>query len=274
MNFVKLFFVTITAALLATPTVQAMPITLVKATTAGTVVRVIDMKLALSNSQITHDVDYYNWKSGFQSPTITAPWGEWTGYVATPNLTPPSGALEHVIQFEFRSEGYFASNNIGHFMVGLRSKIDNSGLASNGIVIGNVSEYVNNSVPSNVCNRAPTANTASMAVFWDGGNCVLGSETSSVTLKDNTDYFLIFIAGEYKQKNVTLHDGYLRYMLMEKVSGNWVMVETASFDIPVTNFSPTNFRIMPHGGWFMAELLSNHYWEFKVKNLTAFWVVQ
>ena len=269
----SILFGLVTALILAQP-VKANPVVLAKVTTAGTVTRIIDMKLALSNSQVTHEVEFYNWLSGINDPTITAPWGTWEGYVATPNLTPPAGALEHVIQFEFKSEGYFANNNIGHFMIGLRSKIDNSGLASNGIILGNVSGYVNPTVSAATCNRSNLTNAATMAVFWDGNNCVMGSDTTSITLKDNTDYFLIFVVGEYKQKATTLKDGYMRYVLMEKVSDNWVVVDTMKFDVPVVNFSPTNFKIMPHGGWFMAENFSNHYWQFKVKNLKAYWVVE
>lgn len=273
MKFLKVLLLTVAAAFTAT-LAHAIPISMVKTTTRGPVITITDMKLGMSNAQLTHDVEFYNWVSGPDYPTITAPWASWTGYVATPNDAPPAGALEHVIQFEFRSEGYFVANNIGHFIVGLRSKIDQTGLASNGIIIGNVSGYTNGTVPSETCNRATSPNAMSLAVFWDGNNCVMGSSTTSVTLKDNTDYFVIFMAGESKQKQTSLIDGYLRYVLMEKVSGNWVVVDSANFDIPVTNFSPTNFKIMPHGGWFMAEDLSNHYWQFKVKNLKAYWVVQ
>lgn len=275
MKFLKTVLFALVASLgLVAQSAYAMPISMVKATTRGPVVTITDMKLGMSNSLITHDVEFYNWVSGFTDPTITAPWASWTGYVATPNDTPPAGALEHVIQFEFRSEGYFVTNNIGHFVIGLRSKIDQTGLASNGIIIGNVSGYNNGSVPAETCNRAGISNAMTLAVFWDGNNCVMGSSTTSVPLKDYTDYFLIFIAGESKQKQTSLIDGYLRYVLMEKVNGNWVVVDSANFNIPVTNFSPTNFKIMPHGGWFMAEDMSNHYWQFKVKNLKAYWVTQ
>ena len=272
MIFVKTIFIGLIFALFSViQNANATPIVLLKATTAGTVSRIIDLKLAMSNSEVTHEVPYYNWKSGNQFPTITAPWAEWQGYVATPNGNPPVGALEHVIQFEFKSEGYFVQNNIGHFVVGLRSKIDNTGLASNGIIFGNVSGYYN---PQTICGPTNKPNAATMAVFFDGGNCVLGSQSTSVALKDNTDYFVIFVAGEYRQKALKNADGYLRYVLMEKVSGEWVIADSQSYDIPLVNFAPTSFRIMPHGGWFMAENMSNHYWQFKVKNVKAYWVVE
>lgn len=272
MIFVKTLFLGLIFAIFsAFQTANATPIVMLKATTAGTVARIIDMKLAMSNTEVTHEVEYYNWKSGSQFPTITAPWGEWEGYVATPNLNPPVGALEHVIQFEFKSEGYFVHNNIGHFVVGLRSKIDGTNLSSNGIILGNVSGYYN---PQTICGPADKTNAATMAVFFNGGNCVLGSQTTSVALKDNTDYFVMFVAGEYKQKALKNADGYLRYVLLEKVSNEWVIADSRSYDIPLTNFAPNSFRIMPYGGWFMAENLSNHYWQLKVKNVKTYWVVE
>lgn len=271
MIFVKTLFVGLIFAIFsAFQTANATPIVMLKATTAGTVARIIDMKLTMSNTVVTHDVPFYNWEHGFGS-FITAPWGSWEGYVATPNLNPPVGALEHVIQFEFKSEGYFTERNTGHFVVGLRSRIDGNNLASNGIILGNVSAYYN---PQTLCGPADKQNAATMAVFFDGGNCVLGSQTTSVTLKDKTDYFVIFVAGEYRQKAVKNADGYLRYYLMEKVAGEWVVVDQKSYDIPLVKLSSNYFGIMPHGGWFIAENMSQHYWHFKIKDLKAYWVVE
>jgi len=271
MFFVKAFFagLIITIASLF-QTAEATPIVMLKTTTAGTVARIVDIKLAMSNAVVTHDVPFYNWEHGFGS-FITAPWGSWEGYIATPNSNPPAGALEHVIQFEFRSENFFVEQNTGHFVVGLRSRIDGNKLNSNGIILGNVSEYYN---PETLCGPADKRNAASMAVFFTGGNCVLGSQTTSVALKDKTDYFVIFVAGEYRQKVAKNADGYLRYFLMEKVADQWVVVDQKSYDIPLVNFAPSSFRIMPHGGWFIAENLSQHYWQFKIKDLKAYWVVE
>lgn len=271
MIFVKTLFLGLIFAIFSTfQTANATPIVMLKATTAGTVARIIDMKLTMSNTVVTHDVPFYNWEHGFGS-FITSPWGSWEGYVATPNLNPPVGALEHVIQFEFKSEGYFTERNTGHFVVGLRSRIDGTNLASNGIILGNVSAYYN---PQTLCGPADKQNAATMAVFFAGGNCVLGSQTTSVTLKDKTDYFIIFVAGEYRQKAVKNADGYLRYYLMEKVADEWVVVDQKSYDIPLVNFAPNSFRVMPYGGWFIAENMSQHYWHFKIKDLKAYWVVE
>lgn len=246
--------------------------------------------LASPQVVVTHDIPIYLVSTTTRGPNlrpiITAPWGSWEGYIATPNATPPANAKEMVLEFDFFSNGYFTSTNVGNFMVGIRSKFNaynNLGFAtsvdSNGIVIGNVTQYGPAGVSAGVqCGAASRTNAVTTVLMSSSDACLLGPGTTSRTLKDGTQYKFVVSAGLYPDDtnlNNQRSNGFVRYSVFELIGSQWVWLDTRNFDMPYDPFSPpTPWRMRNEAGWFITESFSTHGWTVVLSNVKSYWIVE
>lgn len=203
-------------------------------------------------------------------PQITAPWDSWTGYIATPaGVMQPPGTTAHYLKFEFETADYFASNNFGHFAIGIRgdgvSDANGDGvtdLRGRGILIGNVTEY-GNPVNSNICGPTPAGytNTTAIESFWASGNCVF-RETHGTLLQNNRRYRVLISS---RDVGWWAPAGLIQYTLWERTGTSWTQVaDRSAYDS--VNPSPSNL-----GGWFFAEVFSAHAWTMNLYNVQWGW---
>jgi hypothetical protein len=181
---------------------------------------------------------------------VEAPFGSWNGFIALPEGTRmPVGKSIATLQFEFMSPNYFSDTNIGHFAIAVRGDIK-GGLQGRGVVIGNVT-----GLPP--ANATTIRNTTATESFWLGGNHVYGPTTQGIALQNNVWY----------RMNVISHQadaGGIWYVLEKKrTDGSWEsVVNRAIVDGVGLGKVPANY-----GGWFIAEVFSEHAWTMHLKNV-------
>lgn len=201
-------------------------------------------------------------------PTIQAPWGTWTGYIA---LTRTAHHTKyHELVFEFYSDDYFGSDNNGHWAVAVRadgeSDVTGDGhpnLRGSGIIIGNVTGY-SNSDPA--CSPTSYHSTTAIEEFWATGNCVFGSGTEGPALQ-NGERYRIQITSQFFPGELDMEDHLITsYTVWEFDNGSWTHLDTTSKLMPADfNPSPENLA-----GMFMTEVFSDHAWEVQIDNMTLY----
>lgn len=205
-------------------------------------------------------------QAGDPQPTITAPWGSWTGYIAYSATM--SSLSTHELVFEFESPDYFKSSpaNPEHWAVAVRADgvtdADGDGATDTrgrGVIIGNVTNY-----PSNPpCGPTQNPRAIAMEAFFVGGNCVFGGTTESQPLSNNTRYKLHVIS-----RMVSWFTGEIEneYQLWKRVGGPWQLLNVELYVERLgDNPSPSTL-----GGFFLSTLNAEQAWSFYIYNLTSY----
>ncbi|MES2821851.1 MAG: hypothetical protein V4812_22995 [Pseudomonadota bacterium] len=182
---------------------------------------------------------------------VQAPWDTWNGPIATPPGTKlPLGCSAMRMSFEFRSADYFSADNIGHFAIGIRGNLDN-GLLGRGIILGNVSALHPDEATRQV-------NTLAVESFWREGVRVYGPQTEGPALRNNEDYRVTI---ECSRVDATA----IGYMIERKVGGRWTeRVRKRVIDTFGKGKVPAD-----DGGFFIAEVFSQHRWQMHIRNLNV-----
>lgn len=199
-----------------------------------------------------------------ESRQVAAPFASWQGTIALPAGTKmPAGAVGAQLRFEFLSQNYFSSANIGHFTIGIRGEAlldaNNDGqtdLQGRGIIIGNVSAM---SPYGTRCGPTPLTNTIAIESYRAGGNCVYGSQTAGPSLMDGVRY-RITIRSENSSAGIKAE--YISYLLERQDGGQWspLLVKRIADDY-VASVSPDL------GSWWIAEVFSQHDWQVDLTNV-------
>jgi len=226
----------------------------------------VSVLLSLFFSIQAHAIDYVFERTP-AGTFITAPWGTWQGYIASPVIYQPAGKTTHILSFEFETPNYFKNGNAGHFAVAVRgdslSDVTDDGkqdLRGRGIILGSVQGYENN---VGRCGPTSKENTIAIESFWGGGNCVYGPSTEGPSLQNNKRYKV-----EIKSRPISVFAKlYTEYTLWERsVDGSWVfLVNRGQWD-DENYYTPTNL-----GGWWFLEVFSTHNWTFNIYNLQDTW---
>jgi hypothetical protein len=178
--------------------------------------------------------------------SIEAEWGSWTGYISTPPKV--LNGDKHTLSFDFTSPDYFSPENVGHFAIGVNG--NGYTIEGRGIVIGNVSGYPGN---SRGCFQTQNVNSITFESFWTTGNCVMGWAESEL-LKNDILYH-VSISSE--------KSGVISYSLYQYIGPKKYLVSSQkTFDYSNNNSAVDN------GGWFIAEVFSNHDWTMYLDNVT------
>lgn len=182
---------------------------------------------------------------------VQAPWDTWNGPIATPPGTKlPAGCSAMRMGFEFRSPDYFSANNLGHFAIGIRGNLDN-GLLGRGVILGNVT-----ALPPDQATRQ--TNTLAVESFWREAVHVYGPQTEGPPLQNDVDYRVLI---ECSRVDATA----IGYAIEQKVNGRWTgRVRRRVLDTFGRGQVPAD-----DGGFFIAEVFSEHRWEMHIRNLSV-----
>lgn len=180
-------------------------------------------------------------------------YGEWTTWIGDVKKW-PAGAKRQQLSFEFETPDYFREDNKGHFFLLLMASPPHKILNGRGVVIGNVSGYP---ASKGGCSKSPYANAVVVEHFWEGGNCVYGSTTSSVPLSNNVRYKLTIAI----EKPLVEEQGRLtRYKLEQKDGIGWKELNNVAF-------YDDKKIVTGEGGFTIGEVFSTHNWQFNIYNL-------
>lgn len=169
----------------------------------------------------------------------------------------PPGMHTQVMQFRFRSRGFFDSEPAAHIDIGLAGAWhkddpdtpDNEGLlVGRGIIIGNVSQ-----APSG-CNAARVIEIES---YYRRGNRLFDASCSP-PLEENTWYQIALIAGDNGAVGYRLRDAQGRVLAQPLLSDT--DAQSAA----------------DHGGWWIGHVFSNQHphadWSIDFHDLRVYWL--